>query len=196
MPTGYTAEIAKGISFQYYVLTCARGFGALAHMRDDPFDAPLRLPEIGTYHSDALIELENELSILMLMTNVEARHKAEEDYQESLSSNVKYIKDKKDLLEKYEDMLAKTLAWQPPTPDHVQFKTFMIDQIKESIRFDCDTSYYEKHMPTKLSGQEWLDNKIVKINKDIKYHTDEHEMEKNMVESKTKWINALYGSIF
>lgn len=43
MPTGYTVGIADGkiTTFEQYAMTCARAFGALVMMRDDPFDAPI-----------------------------------------------------------------------------------------------------------------------------------------------------------
>jgi hypothetical protein len=36
MPTGYTAAIKDGISFEKFVWDCARGMGALVMMRDEP----------------------------------------------------------------------------------------------------------------------------------------------------------------
>lgn len=41
MPTGYTAAIADGIDFKTYALSCARAFGALVEMRDEPANAPI-----------------------------------------------------------------------------------------------------------------------------------------------------------
>jgi hypothetical protein len=35
MPTGYTDKIKDGISFEEFVLSCARQFGACISMRDD-----------------------------------------------------------------------------------------------------------------------------------------------------------------
>jgi hypothetical protein len=41
MPTGYTAPIADGMTFEQFALGCARAFGALVTMRDEPSDAPI-----------------------------------------------------------------------------------------------------------------------------------------------------------
>ena len=41
MPTGYTAKIADGQTFEEFILSCARAFGALVEMRDEPADAPI-----------------------------------------------------------------------------------------------------------------------------------------------------------
>jgi hypothetical protein len=58
MPTGYTSKIATGemTSLRHFILTCARGMGALVHMRDEPSDAilPLRLEPDTSYHDDEI----------------------------------------------------------------------------------------------------------------------------------------------
>ena len=41
MPTGYTAPIKDGISFNDFMWGCARAFGALIMMRDDPPGTPI-----------------------------------------------------------------------------------------------------------------------------------------------------------
>lgn len=43
MPTGYTADVQSGkvTDFAEYAMNCARAFGALVLMRDDPSDADI-----------------------------------------------------------------------------------------------------------------------------------------------------------
>lgn len=41
MPTGYTANVPDGITFEQFVWQCARGMGALVMMRDEPTGAPI-----------------------------------------------------------------------------------------------------------------------------------------------------------
>src|SRR4029077_19038577 len=38
---------------------------------------------------------------------------------------------------RYELMLPKVQAWKPTTPDHTNLKEFMLEQIADSINFDC-----------------------------------------------------------
>lgn len=49
MPTAYTADIAKGITFKQYAMNCARAFGALIDLRDKP--ANCEIPDV-VYPSD------------------------------------------------------------------------------------------------------------------------------------------------
>ena len=41
MPTGYTAAVKDGITFEQFAWSCARAFGALIDMRDSPTGAPI-----------------------------------------------------------------------------------------------------------------------------------------------------------
>ncbi len=41
MPTGYTDAVKDGITFDQFVLGCARGMGALVMMRDEPSGTPI-----------------------------------------------------------------------------------------------------------------------------------------------------------
>lgn len=43
MPTGYTYPVCEGkiTEFPDFALSCARAFGALISMREEPMDAPL-----------------------------------------------------------------------------------------------------------------------------------------------------------
>ena len=59
MPTGYTLELydGKDITFEEFVLKCARAFGALINMRDEPRDAPIpERFEPSYYHLKELIK--------------------------------------------------------------------------------------------------------------------------------------------
>ncbi len=135
MATGYTCEIEKGISFEKFVMTCARGMGACITMRDDDMDTPIPQKfEPSDYH---LKELEKAIdAICKIDTRCSSRMNGNMgiDYRKYWTqsrranrANVKYAKEQMAkmlaLKAKYEEMLAKVEAWVPPSPDHVEFKT-------------------------------------------------------------------------
>ena len=62
MPTGYTAYVQEGATFEEFVWRCARNFGALVTMRDEPTDVPV--PDAFTpskYHLEQIAVLEQEI---------------------------------------------------------------------------------------------------------------------------------------
>lgn len=63
MPTGYTANIKNGITFEEFALDCARNFGALIIMRDEPKDAPIPEQfEASKHHEEATSKYLEELN--------------------------------------------------------------------------------------------------------------------------------------
>jgi hypothetical protein len=194
MPTGYTADIEKGITFQEYALSCARQFGALVTMRDDPHDA--EIPDVfepSGYHTKAIVKAKAELVQLMNMSPEETEKQADAAFRKEEQSNADYRKKKATLRKKYEAMLVEAKAYVAPTPDHVNYRKFMIEQIEGSIDFDCSTSYDPK--ATRLTGEEWIASEIEKNSKSIGYHTKEHEKEVDRAVQRTGWVQEMKRSL-
>jgi hypothetical protein len=118
---------------------------------------------------------------------------ANKEFQEELDYHKKRIQEKAELREKYEAMLTKVKAWQAPTPDHVELKRFMEEQITRSIDYDCSTKHMEA--PKLLSGREWLNANIASALKDIERHKKEHAEEVVRVEGRNSWLKALRDSL-
>jgi NADH:ubiquinone oxidoreductase subunit len=194
MPTGYTAEIKDGIEFEKFVLQCARAFGALITMRDDPTSAPIPdefKPQ--EWNKEKLEKAVKRLSELRPMSLDDARAEAKKEYDKALEHHLGYLKEKADLKVKYEDMLAKVREWQPPTPDHQGLKDFMIEQITGSIDFDCSTDYMST--PMLQSAEAWLSSAIERAVRDVQYHTREWAAEVGRCRSRTAWVRALKKSL-
>ena len=194
MPTGYTALIEDGVSFEKFTLRCARAFGALITMRDDPMDA--NIPEelvVDSYYQERYLEACEELEQLKAMTEKEKTIAAMKDYEASVKTNNAIVAKKKKLLKKYQDMLEKVNAWEPPTPDHEGLKKFMKEQIESSIKWDCDFKYCKD--PIALSDEEWYKIQLESAEHDIEYFQKQYEAECERVAGNTKWIQALRKSL-
>ena len=196
MPTGYTAQIADGMTFEEFVMRCARGMGALIALRDEPMSYPIpdRLEPSG-YHIIKRTAAEMEFARLSKMTLAEAEDAVRAEFLAAQADHAAHMQKNDDLRQKYEEMLAQVRSWQPPTPDHVGMKKFMIAQLTGSIDFDCDNSYYRDRPPHRLSGPDWLATKMAAAQHDIDYHTKEHEKEVERVESRNTWLSALRESL-
>lgn len=196
MPTGYTACIGDDATFEKFVLGCARAFGALVTMRDDPADAPIpERFEPYDYHAKAIKEAEATLRELDGMPLDEAERRANADYAEALKRNREMIQRNDDLRAKYTAMLKQVNEWQAPTPDHEGLKKFMREQIEQSIDFDCSNEYYLRNAPTKLTAMEWRSKQVEKARRDIAYHSKEHAEEVGRAAGRTDWVKALRESL-
>ena len=194
MPTGYTLDLydGKDITFEEFVLKCARAFGALIDMRDEPMDAPIpdRF-EPSDYHLKELEKAKRRLKEIRTWNEEKAEQEAERAYREALKEREEFIKKNKLIRKRYEDMLSKVQKWKPPTIEHASLKQFMIQQLLESIEFDC----FVPEMPQRLSGEEYREQQIKKALSDIEYHEKEYAEEVNRVYEKNKWLLSLRESL-
>ena len=196
MPTGNTSIIGEGATFEEFIMRCARGMGACVTMRDDPIDSPIPVFEPSKWNQERLEEEKVKLARLKTMSPEEATVEAKAEYAKTIHDATERIERNLALKAKYQAMLIKVRAWNPPTPDHVGLKDFMVQQITESIDFDCGGTYYEKELKTQpLTGRAWLAKELEETYRDIEYHTTEQAKEEERVAARNKWVKALRDSI-
>lgn len=196
MPTGYTADIKDGISFKTYAMNCARAFGACIELRDEPGGGE-QIPEAfapSDYHAKAAQKARDELAAVLAMSPAETERAAAKAWDAAETSRITTMQAKVAQRVAYEAMLSKVQAWTPPTEEHKGLHEFMATQIIESIRFDCDLSYYEKLTP-RLSGAQWAWNEATRLNRDVAYHEREHAAEVKRAGDRTAWVAALRQSL-
>jgi hypothetical protein len=194
MPTGYTAAVKDGISFEQFTWNCARAFGALILMRDEPTAATV--PEAfkpSDFYAVRLAEAEDRLAVLKAMTPKEARTAARAAHREAAQRHAERLAEAQDLRNKYSEMLAKVVRWDPPTPEHQGLKDFMAEQLRQSIDFDCSTDYLTP--PLLLDGATWLTESIADTEKQIKRYLEQHAEEVTRTDQRNSWIKALRESV-
>jgi len=195
-PTGYTAAIADGISFNDFVMKCARVMGACIMMRDESTDA--KIPERfepSDYHQKAIETAAAELKTLDGMTKEKAAELSRADYDKEVVDIQRYIQENIDLKIKYKAMLLYVRDWNPPTPDHQGLKDFMTQQITSSIDHDCDNTYWLKKEPVMLSPMDWITQKRNSLLKSLDYHNEQYLQEVERAASRTAWVKALRESL-
>lgn len=194
MPTGYTAAVADGISFEQFVLCCARAMGALIMMRDAPSNAPIpgRF-EPSTYNAERLVEARAELDRLSALTSDEIAAATAAFNSAAVARQDDSVKRNDDLRAKYEAMLVRVRDWTPPTTEHEGMKKFMIDQLEQSIDWDCGGRAYDA--PEPLSPEAWLGQAVREASKNIEYHAKANAEEIERTEQRNKWIADLRASL-
>ena len=198
MPTGYTADIENDISFEDYALGCARAFGACVHQRDNPSKEKPKLRTGSDYHVNALSEAKKTIAELEGMTGVNDRtNYGKKIIEAEEASNQKSFNKKIVLKNKYDAMLIKVYNWHPPTSEHEQLKKFMIDQIIETVKYDCDTRYDMERL-TALSKANPLDKYKEALQyayKNAEYHETELMKTRDRDKDANRWISVLYNSL-
>lgn len=195
MPTGYTSDIYAGkkVSFQEFALNCARAFGALIELRDSPRDA--KIPnefKPSDYHTKELKEANKKLNQAQEFSDTEIGVLAKQDYEKSLESYNEYKQKGLELKGRYEEMLTHVEAYQAPSPDHIEFKNFMVEQLKNSIKYDTN---YHGERPNLKTPEEWRKDEIKSATWSINYHSEEHAKEVEWCAEKTEWVRKLKESL-
>ena len=196
MPTGYTAAIKDGISFEKYAMDCARAFGACVDLREESGGGE-RIPEEfapSDYHAKAAKKAHDELAELMALTREQCERRAAKAWDDAETRRVAMLDERSKLREAYEAMLAKVRAWTPPTPEHAGLHEFMRTQIEQSIDFDCGGSYGTEPTP-RITGVEWADHEEARLKRAIAYHEKEHAGEVERAASRTAWVKALRNAL-
>jgi len=193
MSTRYTSYVGEGISFEKWAMLCARNFGACIEMREESMDKPIPQEfKPSDYHVKERKDAERELEKYKKMSLKDAEKFLEKEYEKTLKERQDTLKSYRELRKKYEDMRMKVVSWHAPE-NHDGLKKFMIQQLDESIRFDCNEDYIE--MPKKKNAKTWLNEKILKCIKDIEYHEKEYEAEVSRIKSRNNWIRELRESL-
>lgn len=195
MPSGYTASIYEGkpVSFREFTMGCARGFGALIDMRDDPADAPI--PDKikpSEWYRRSLDEARREFDRVESLTYLQWEAERDEWYERTAEARREAEKKRTALRARYEDMLAQVQQWQPPTADHEELKTFMVDQLTQSIQFDCSFSMPE---PTRPTVSDFAQQRREEAKRALARCEQDWEDEKARAASRTAWIDALRNSL-
>lgn len=192
MPTGYTAFIEEGCSFEAYVWQCARAFGACVTMRDDPSGAAIpEAFEPSDYHAKRLKEIHATIDKIRDMTEEEVIERQARDNQERKDHCEKSRKDQARLKGLYAKMWEKVADWGPPTAEHCGLKKFMLQQIEVSTPNWEPEPYKEEF----LRAKEWRELALASAYKDLAYHEKEHREEIERTESRNGWLRALRESV-
>jgi hypothetical protein len=196
MPTGYTCNVQDGkiTEFRDYAKACARAFGANILMRDDPADAPIEEYKPASYHFEWLESAKEKLETARKMTVAEAKTEIARRNRDTASSLLKSQEENRVTRERYETMLSKVRAWSPPTPDHTEFKNFMISQLEDSLRHDCHdmTSYY---CPITETPEEFIASEILDGIEEVLRYEQSLAEEIDRTKGRNSWNQALFQSL-
>lgn len=191
MPNGYTATLhAQAQDFDEFVLGCARAFGALIEMRDLPSDAPIPDQLAISPHYEQRVETARaRLAELGEMTALEievaaaaAHHRANTAWTDVQMSKVATEA-------RYRDMYAQVAQWNPPSPDHVELKEFMLEQLARSIEWDCSLSQWKEPLP--VPPTEWHRGETRRAGEELEQAVAGLKAEQERVAGRNQWVKQL-----
>ena len=201
MPTGYTARIIDGTTkdFKEYAKQCERAF--LIHMRDEPFDSEYKPRTPSDYHTKAITKAKETLKEIEVLEDATIIERERLRLLDSLKYHKEGIKKAKQTKTKLDKFLLEAKAFKAPTETHKGIAEFMVTQIEETIKFDCNSTYHKDELERvekellNIDADNVRGDLKTQATKDFAYHTKEHEAELKRCRESNKWhedfINAL-----
>jgi len=194
MATGYTAKIIEGdgVSFESFVLDCARAFGYLLCMREEPNDA--EVPDEfkpDPWYMEDYIKSKKRYDEMLLLTDNEWKEAFGKYREDVLSSYADSCRKQEEQRARYQGMLDKVMYWEPPTPDHIGLKEFMVDQITSSIDSDC----YKINPPNIGDINKYIADSLNYAKQSMDTASARFMSEIEKCKERTQWVQALKKSL-
>lgn len=199
MPTGYTYAVQNGEdkTLEDYILKCARNFGALMHMRDEPMSAEIRYLEESDYHPNKVKYYYSQLAEYGAMNEEDWQISLDEEHQSQIDKREKRIDAFYEERQRVARMLSKVVKWQPPTEEHEGLKHFAISQLELILNGEYgvnnETFLYKEIK--KPSLEEYKTEKITHAREMISYHNKRMEEDRKSNKKINKWISDLFDSL-
>jgi hypothetical protein len=192
MPTGYTYCVENGsvTEFPEFAMRCARAFGALVELRDEPLDAPIpeRLSS-STYYADRVTAEQRRLEKLESMSAADVAAAYEDHFLKVTQVHEQMRKERAEQNARYDAMLAKVKAWTPPTSEHEGLKAFMVEQIGIS-RHD-----WVIELPKREEPQMWHKQEIEDCRASALRCSEESRKEAERGSGRNEWVRQLRESL-
>jgi hypothetical protein len=203
MPTGYTAGILDGTitTFPQFAKLCMRAFGATIHLRDENLDAEYEPRVPSDYHTKAIEKAKQLIVDAQKLSDEEIIIRKKKELEDNKQYHLESIEKAKKSTIQMNKILSDVNKWIPPTSEHTGIKDFMIDQIVQTINFDCKTDYHEKEL-TKIESElltinadEIRAEMIAQGKKDLYYHNTNNWEEIKRCEDSNKWVSDFLDSL-
>lgn len=143
-----------------------RSFDITTHQRDDALDAPLKAREASAYHPKTLATAKEHIAKVDAMSTEECAQAAQAEYEAVKKRLEESIEKTQQQRASLETALEQAHAFIPPTNKHKNLKNVMVQELEDTIRFDCDASHLKEQLANlkPLSGEEWHAEQMKAIN--------------------------------
>ncbi len=195
MPSGYTHDVQTGkiTELSAFAMSCARAFGALISMRDEPLDAPVpdRLEPNTEFYDKALASARITMDEVPSLSVGDCDQRAAEEFEQALAQYVERQAERYKEEVRYKGMIEKVEQWQVPEAIGV-LRVFMLEQLLESVKFDCN---YKPERPIRLTGEDWRKGQLRQASRDLAYHAEERDKEIERSRDRNEWLADLRRSL-
>lgn len=195
MPSGYTARLYDGEqTFEEFIIGCAHAFSV--DMRDMSIGSPIPPPVVDDGYRRRLDEaLARRAEIREYDSDrwTEERDRAHREYVESTNRRRAQYAQRR---ARYQAMLERVAAWDPPTEDHIGLRDFMREQLTSSLRFDAPEVAAPVESPDEwMTVREHAQATIESADREVLRATEDLRKAEERAAANAGWVQALYDSL-
>ena len=196
MPTGLTQPLCDGqdMTFEQYAKRIATQFVSDAYDRGADYVPPRTLnPSDDSFYHDMLRDAQDRLRAIRLLSTEACQRRADAAYDELVERYYERQHELEDGRERFAELRAKVLRFEPPTEEHERFAELMLEQIDSTVEWDYRTNYYT--LPNRIDGETWRKQEIAAAENEIERATQHIEDDRLRFEKRNQWVASLYDSI-
>lgn len=204
MPNGHTEPIFSGkeYSFKDFAFSVARGFsmefyqGAQGEFRAIPWSES---QYNSRYYLDALDKDIEKLRELLTLSDEEKADRFANAVIDGSRELSKKQEESDAMRVRYQEMLDRVRAWEPPNDDFLNLKADMVRHLEESMDFDCidytQPSYRIFHVPEAADAEEYWRGEVNSCLRAIGQHRDGVDRSFNNWAKQYDWSKKLVESV-
>jgi hypothetical protein len=197
MPTGYTSKLYNGEqSFYDFATYCMRQFGACVSLRDSgSCDIPDKIVK-NDYYIKQAETMREELDLFKKLSRSEVQKLIDSEYDREIARAQTILSEIKARKARWEVMTDQVRQWEPPTPQHIEFKGFMLQQL-DTEHFDWEETYYGNIVNNrqKPTIDKYILDTINQQEGQIKSYLADDAREDASVAKANKWISDIRDSL-
>lgn len=196
MPTSYTEKVGTGevTDFAEYAMMCARNFGVCITLRDDPLSGDIPEFRPDPHYERRLAEARAKLAEWDSMTAEQREEKYKAECREIDEYTKNGLQKVNETRKRYEAMLEKAKAFASPTEEHKGFAKFIVEQLEQSIEFDCSTEFYDS-MQDPPAFTDWVMQTQLRLTKALASASESLLEETEQCRKRNEWIANLRKAV-
>lgn len=191
--------IDKNQTFEQFVWTCARAFGALVMMRDESLGTKIDIESLtkpSDHYVESIKEYSEKINLLENMTDAEKSIHGQQKIASQLEYARSQIGSDKEERSKIEDMIKQVIIWESPSDEHDGLKTFMLEQLTESIKYNLD-EYYQEQIDrlTTMNPIDYYNQELEGAKNSLAYYEKAYTEELERCRTRKDWLIKLIESV-
>lgn len=200
MANGYTWLVREGkvTTLREFALRCSGMIGYNYVLAREGVEQPALVKQVvNDYYIQAVVEARADVAKYDAMTLAEAATELRQTCGTFAKQTTEYVEDQEKAISRFVGMRAKVEAWNPPTPDHEEFKAALLRELDQAISYAhrCYKNQVTAIPQPVTDVEKWLDIRRKCCRERLAEVEAELAAQEKRVDEANEWNRALVASL-